>query len=230
MATAFGSAAARLPAKFPAPAGLAALRKTTRLRCAPAQTGFASQKRTRRSICALGRARAALGRKTVHRGRLGFIRAATRPCAALQVRCRRASGGAPLPLLQSCARAGCGASQAQAPAAGDTATQPGLRKRAQSASSRAYVSGSQNLFEPEQSEGELFCAGSRGRPAQGIRWSRAAAVSNAVAIAPQPAHAQLCREVMARSRQARDANLRGNSLDWRGLNHVCTAKNSVNRP
>jgi len=27
---------------------------------------------------------APLGRKTVHRGRLGFIRAATRPCTALQ--------------------------------------------------------------------------------------------------------------------------------------------------
>ena len=83
MATAFGSAAARLSTEFPALNGLAARAKQlTALRSV--QTGFASQKRTRRPLCACRRTRTALGRKTVHRGRLGFIRAAARPRAALQ--------------------------------------------------------------------------------------------------------------------------------------------------
>jgi hypothetical protein len=74
---------------------------------------------------ALTRFRSALGRKTVHRGRLGFIRAATRPCTALQSGKWRSTGGVPTLYLQSCAWAGCGANQAQALAAGDPATQHG---------------------------------------------------------------------------------------------------------
>ena len=65
-----------------------------------------------------------MGRKTVHRGRLCLIRAATRPRAALsEVRARyrwRTTY-----LAQSCAGAGCGANQAQAPAVGDRATEHG---------------------------------------------------------------------------------------------------------
>ena len=82
-------------------------------------------KRTHRSLCACRRTQTALGRKTVHRGRLGFIRAAARPRAALQVTCGHATGGAPRRWLQSCAWAGCGANEAQAPAAGEAATQRG---------------------------------------------------------------------------------------------------------
>ena len=71
------------------------------------------------------RSRSRAGRKTVHRGRLCFIRAAALPCAALQVRWWRATGDVPGWWMQSCAWAGCGANQAQALAAGDTAAQYG---------------------------------------------------------------------------------------------------------
>ncbi len=85
------------------------------------------------------------------------------------VRCRRACSGAPLLWLQSCAWAGCGASQAQAPAAGDTATQPGLRKRAQRACRAGRTSHARETCLNGAQRSELSRAGSRGRPAQGIR-------------------------------------------------------------
>jgi hypothetical protein len=68
---------------FPALDGLAALRKTTRLRSAPAQTRFSSQSTYAFPDARFARVQEVLGRKTIHRGRLCFIRAATRPSAAL---------------------------------------------------------------------------------------------------------------------------------------------------
>ena len=117
---------------------------------------------------------ATLGRKTVHRGRLCFIRAATRPCTALRegrrvprhARCcdkQQASGPtrrSPSMVMRSCAWAGCGANKAQALAAGDSATQHGF--------SRATVSCSRKLFDRSEAQG-VFSRGSRGLPAQGIR-------------------------------------------------------------
>jgi hypothetical protein len=67
--------------------------------------------------------------------------------------------------MQSCAWAGCGANQAQALAAGDTATQHGY----QSERKRARVSGSRNLFEPQRSGGELFRGAARSRSANSKR-------------------------------------------------------------
>ena len=131
---------------------------------------------------------ATLGRKTVDRGRLCFILAASRPCTALrgrpsgatgQARCwgeaveaavmrgvaagHEASGptrGSPPMMMRSCAWAGCGANKAQALAAGDPATQHGF--------SRATVSCSRKLFDRSVAQG-VFSRGSRGLPAQGIR-------------------------------------------------------------
>ncbi|HSW24827.1 MAG TPA: hypothetical protein VLJ62_18845, partial [Burkholderiaceae bacterium] len=63
------------PAGFPALNGLAALRKTTL--CASLRSNKFCEHETVAS-------QATLGRKTVHRGRLCFIRAAARPCTVLR--------------------------------------------------------------------------------------------------------------------------------------------------
>ena len=62
-------------AGFPTLNGLAALRKTTHF----ASLSFKQVLRARNVA-----SQATLGRKTVHRGRLCFIRAASRPCTALR--------------------------------------------------------------------------------------------------------------------------------------------------
>ena len=83
MATASGCGAFAPLAGFPALNGLAALRKTTHFAL------LLSNKFCEHETVA---SQATLGRKTVHRGRLCFIRAATRPCTALRGRASGAAG------------------------------------------------------------------------------------------------------------------------------------------
>ncbi len=112
------------PTEFPAPGDPATLRKTTRLHSVPAQTGFASQKRTPGSIRALRTLwQAVLGRGVTRRRRLGLTRAAARPRAALQQGQWRSSAGVPAPHLQRRARPGRGVNQAQALAVDGLAAQ-----------------------------------------------------------------------------------------------------------
>ena len=150
------------------------------------------------------RSRAMLGHKTVHRGRLGFIRAATRPCAALQVRWLRATGGVPTGLCKAARGQAAARNKAQAPAVGEIATPASLRERAK----RAYramrtCSDSQIVFEAERSAAELICAGSRARPAQGIESGATALASDAVAIrdAACPRAALPAKQVRAMQRK-----------------------------
>ena len=130
MATAFGCA------ESPAPGEPATPRERTRLRCATAQTAFASQKRTPGSMRARQRALVAvLGRGLTRRRRLGFIRATARPCAALQP-----PRGTPPVARHAChlqrrARPGRGANEAQAPAVDGLAAQ--RRSRAPQGAKRA---------------------------------------------------------------------------------------------
>jgi hypothetical protein len=96
----------------------------------------------------------------------------------------RTTGGVPTVPLRSCAWAGCGASQAQALAAGESAT---------------FVSDSRHLS--ERSAAQRVMPRRRGLARRkGFGSDCEAGATNAVAIAPQPAHAQLCREVYEQPR------------------------------
>ena len=200
MATAFGSAAGAAFYRIPRAERSCGPRKTTRLHCVTAQTGFASHETY--APLALRLAAHASGAGPQDRpprapGLYSRRGPAARGVASDQ---GRAAGGAPRWCLQSCAWAGCGANEAQAPAAGEAATQRGLRERAKRADRAGRTfHGSRILFEPERSAGELIRAGRGLARRRGFGESRAAALPNAVAIAPQPAHAQLCREVYARA-------------------------------
>ena len=125
MATA-SVAALRTATGFPALAGLAAPRHNSPPLCSGSDKCREHETYASLDMRLAGALVATLGRKTVHRGRLGFIRAAARPCTALQAPKWHATGGVPTVYLQSCAWAGCGANKAQALAAGDPATQHGL--------------------------------------------------------------------------------------------------------
>ena len=127
MATAFGDAAARLspnplrrasprPARINSPA----LRSGSN-RIREHETYARLDTHASRALVA------ALGRGLTRHRRLGFIRAAARPCAALQAPPWRSTGGGPPLHLQRRARPGRGANEAQAPAVDGLAAQRRLR-------------------------------------------------------------------------------------------------------
>src|SRR5512132_2726496 len=94
--------------------------------------------------------------------------------------------------LQSCAWAGCGANEAQAPAAGEFATQHGLK------SAHARVHTVRTFLARESCLSRNAVKASSFARVAGSPGAGDSAQPNAVAIAPQPARAQLCREVIER--------------------------------
>ena len=136
---------------------------------------------------------AVLGRGLTRRRRLGFIRATARPCAALQPPPSARHRWRATMSLQRRARPGRGANEAQAPAPDGLAAQ--RRSRAPAGAERAsrtYLTRKACL---NRNEVKVSCFARAARPAGAGNSveSRAAALPNAVAIAPRPGRARRCR-------------------------------------
>ena len=166
------------------------------------QTGFASQKRTPWLDPRASRALVAvLDRGLTRRRRLGFIRAAARPCAALQPPRWRIHRGTPPSHLQRRARPGRGANEAQAPAVDGLAAQRRLRAPTGAERAARTFHARKTCLSRNAVKASCFARAARPFSAGNSVESRAAALPNAVAIAPRPGRARRCREVKERPRR-----------------------------